>query len=436
MIGSVILFSIIYAVIISEKIERTVVVFCGAFLMIVLGFISYERALQTIDMNVLCLLAGMMIVVHILALTGIFEWFAIQTAQLARGNGLLIFLGLLNITAVTSAFLDNVTTLVLIAPVTLLICQLLELDPVLFLIFEAIFSNLGGTATLIGDPPNVLIGSQGHLPFVAFIDHLTPAVMACMVIISLLIIPFFRKHLYVSPQSRNILYKANPARAIVDPDLLKKALPVFFLILVGFFAGHSLHLEPGYVAIVGAIVMVLFTGKSIHVALKSVEWETLAFFTGLFILIGALAEQGVFKWAANAVFSLSQGNLLAATMLILWFCGMFSAIVDNIPVVLAMIPLIQAIIPQFADTLGIGSDTAALTEKVADPLWWSLALGACLGGNGTLFGAAANIVTAQIARKNGYPISFKRFTVYGFPTMVTSLVISSLYIFIRYFALR
>mgnify|MGYP000864351495 CR=1 FL=1 len=436
MLSSVILFAIIYAVIISEKIERTVVVFSGVFLMLALGFIPYDKALHTIDMNVLCLLTGMMIVVHILAETGVFEWFAIQTAQVARGNGLLIFLGLLNVTGVVSAFLDNVTTLVLIAPITLLICQLLELDPVLFLIYEAIFSNLGGTATLVGDPPNVLIGSQGHIPFMAFIDHLTPVVLICMTVISLALIPIFKSRLRVSPRARAILRKADPAKAIVNPRLLKQALPVFLLILVGFFAGHTFHLEPGYVAIVGAVLMLLVTRQPIKPALDAVQWETLAFFTGLFILIGTLAEQGVFEWAAKEVFSLSRGNLLAATMLILWFCGFFSAVVDNIPVVLAMIPLIHAIIPEFASTMGIDAQSPLLTTKVADPLWWSLALGACLGGNGTLFGAAANIVAAQIAKKNNYPISFNRFTSYGFPTMVASLAICSGYIYVRYFVLQ
>ncbi|MBP9003289.1 MAG: anion permease [Candidatus Hydrogenedentes bacterium] len=240
-----------------------------------------------------------------------------------------------------SAFLDNVTTLVLIAPITLLICQLLELDPVLFLIYEAIFSNLGGTATLVGDPPNVLIGSQGHIPFMAFIDHLTPVVLICMIVISLALIPIFRNRLHVSPRARAILRKADPAKAIVNPGLLKQALPVFLLILVGFFAGHTLHLEPGYVAIVGAVLMLLVTRQPIKAAMDAVQWETLAFFTGLFMLIGTLAEQGVFEWAAKEVFALSHGHLLAASMLILWFCGLFSAVVDNIPVVLAMIPLIH-----------------------------------------------------------------------------------------------
>ena len=436
MISSVILFAIIYAIIISEKIERTVVVFFGVFVMLILGFIPYEEALHSIDMNVLCLLTGMMIVVHILAETGVFEWFAIQTAQAVRGNGLLIFIGLINVTGILSAFLDNVTTLVLIAPVTLLICQLLELDPVLFLVYEAIFSNLGGTATLIGDPPNVLIGSQGHIPFMAFIYHLTPVVLLCMVLSSLLLIPIFGKRLHVSDRARAILNKADPAKAIVNPGLLKKALPVFLLILVGFFAGHTLHLEPGYVAIVGAIVMLLVSRQPIKPAMDAVQWETLAFFTGLFMLIQTLAEQGVFEWAAKEVFSLSNGNLLAAAMLILWFCGMFSAVVDNIPVVLAMIPLIHAIIPEFATKLGVDPQSPLLMTKIADPLWWSLALGACLGGNGTLFGAAANIVAAQIAKKNNYPISFNRFTMYGFPTMVFSLAICSVYIYLWYFVLQ
>ncbi len=435
MIPSIAIFSVAYAVIISEKIERTPVSILGAALMIFCGLIPYSNALKCIDMNVVCLLVGMMIVVNVFTQTGLFEWLAISIAQKAHGNGLLIFLGLLNVTALISAFLDNVTTVVLIAPITILIAQILELRVLPFLVFEAIFSNMGGTATLIGDPPNILIGSQARLPFNQFIFHLTPIVLICMAVVSAILAVVFRKSLRVAPEARARLLIAVPARAILDPVGLRRGGVVFFFILAGFFLGHSFQLEPGFVALAGAVIMVLVCGKNLHSNFIKVEWETLMFLAGLFIMIGALEYQGLFEKASEVVFSLTKGHFFIAVMVVLWFCAIFSSVVDNIPVVLAMIPMISAMIPEFAADLGYAGRPELVQACVADPLWWSLALGACLGGNGTLFGAAANVVISQVAKKNGYPISFMAFTREGFPIMLVTLVLCSGYIYVRYFLL-
>jgi Na+/H+ antiporter NhaD/arsenite permease-like protein len=384
-------------------------------------------------MNVVCLLVGMMIVVNVLTQTGVFEWLAISIAQKARGNGLLIFLGLINATAFASAFLDNVTTMVLIAPITILIAQILELQVVPFLVYGAIFSNLGGTATLIGDPPNVLIGSQAKLPFNQFIIHLTPIILICMAAVSVVLALALRKTLRVRPEARARMVLADASRAIVDPRGLRRSGVVFALILAGFFLGHPLGMEPGFVALAGAVVMVLVNNRSLHESFRHVEWETLAFLAGLFIMIGALEHQGLFEKASAAVFSVTKGHFFVAVMVIMWGCGIFSSIVDNIPVVLAMVPMIRAMIPEFAADAGWSASPEMVQAYIADPLWWSLALGACLGGNGTLFGAAANVVTSQLAKKNGYPISFMAFTRKGFPVMILTLTLCSVYVYLRYF---
>ncbi|HRZ84462.1 MAG TPA: SLC13 family permease, partial [Candidatus Hydrogenedentes bacterium] len=286
MTAGIAIFAAAYALILSERVERAPVAVLGAAAMVFCGLIPYRAALKCLDMNVVSLLAGMMIVVSVLARTGVFEWIAVSIAQKARGNGLLIFLGLLNITAFVSAFLDNVTTVVLIAPVTILLTQILELSPLPFLVYEAVFSNLGGTATLIGDPPNVLIGSQAGLPFNQFIAHLTPVVLLCAVVVSGVLAVVFRGSLRVSPGPRARMTVADPRRAILDAAGLRRSGAVFAGILGGFFLGHPLGLEPGIVALAGAVVMVMVNRIPLEEGLRQVEWETLAFLGGLFVMIG------------------------------------------------------------------------------------------------------------------------------------------------------
>jgi len=436
MTTAVAIFAVTYVFIATEKMDKTIAAMLGAAAAVFSGQIGYAQALAKIDLNVIYLLVGMMIIVHILATTGLFEWIAVSAAQKARGRSLPLLFLLLLVTGTLSAFLDNVTTVILIAPITILITQILELPTVPFLILEAVASNIGGTATLVGDPPNVLIGSQTHLTFNDFLIHLTPVVLVIGLVSLGLVYLVLRRALVVSEAARARIMAAQPERAITRPGRMILALGVFFLVLVGFFLSHLLGIEPGLVAIAGAFLMTLVCGLKPHDVLRDVEWGTIFFFLGLFMLIGCLEHVGLFERLGHAILDLTRGDLLWTCLALLWFSGFCSAIVDNIPLVMAMIPVIRSVAPLFAAQAGIGSaeDPAALA--LIEPLYWSLALGACLGGNGSLIGASANVVIAQIARRNRYHLSFWDFTRYGLPLMVVSLAVSSVYIYLRYFLLE
>ena len=432
MLIPIIVFLVVYFFIATEIIDKTIASLIGAGLMIGLHLVGYEEALHAIDLNVIFLLVGMMIVVNTLTDTGVFEWLAIKLARLAKGNGLVLAIFFMLLTAVLSAFLDNVTTVILMAPITILLCQLLEIPAVPILIMEAVFSNIGGTATLVGDPPNILIGSQTHLSFNDFLINLSPPVLVMLVLLLGVMALMFRKTIKTTEQTRRRIEQSRPEKAILQPLVLKKALIVFGLILAGFFSGRLLDIEPGIIALVGAMVMVLVCKKDIHHSLVHVEWNTILFFAGLFMMISALEHSHVFEKMGDFILHICGGNLMATALTILWFSAIASAIVDNIPLVMAMIPLVKGIIPVFARQMGI-DDPMLIQLQIAEPLLWSLALGACLGGNGTLVGASANVVIAQVANRNGCPITFWSFTKYGFPFMIASLLIAHLYIYLRYF---
>lgn len=433
MIGSLIIFTITYVFIASEKIDKTAAALLGAAAVIMLGYVPYEAALEAVDLNVILLLVGMMLVMNFLSETGVFEWMAVVIAKRAKGSGPKIFLMFLFATAILSALLDNVTTVILMAPITILIAEMLAIPAAPFLILEAIASNIGGTATLIGDPPNIIIGSRAGLSFNQFLYNLAPIiVLMCLVLFPALSF-VFRRNLVVTDVARTRIERTRPELAILDPQGLRRGLVVFGLILLGFFVGRALHIEPGIIAIAGALVMGIVCGKNLHHALEKVEWATVFFFIGLFMLIGALEHNGLFEWLGEFIFDVTGGDYLMTVMVILWFAAISSAIVDNIPLVIAMIPLIQNIVPQFAERMGV-TDPAVVQASIAEPLFWSLALGACLGGNGTLVGASANVVVTQIARRNNYPVTFLGFTAYGAPVMVVTLVFSTVYLYLRYFA--
>jgi len=423
---------VVYFFIATEIVDKTIAALIGAGLMIGLHLVGYEEALHAIDMNVLFLLIGMMIVVNTLTDTGVFEWLAIKLARLAKGNGLVLAIFFMALTAVLSAFLDNVTTVILMAPITILLCQLLEIPAVPILIMEAVFSNIGGTATLVGDPPNILIGSQTHLSFNDFLVNLSPPVLIMMVLLLGVMALMFRKTIKTTEQTRKRIEQSRPEKAILQPAVLKKALIVFGLILAGFFGGRVLGIEPGIIALAGAMVMVLVCKKDLHHSLVHVEWNTILFFVGLFMMISALEHSHVFEKMGDFILHICGGNLMATALTILWFSAIASAVVDNIPLVMAMIPLVKGIIPVFAQQMGLDNQ-ALIHAQIAEPLLWSLALGACLGGNGTLVGASANVVIAQVANRNNCPITFWSFTKYGFPFMIASLLIAHLYIYVRYF---
>lgn len=434
MLVSIIVFLIAYALMVSEKLDRTAAAILGAAAVLLLRVVPYEAALESIDLDVVFLLVGMMVVVDILAQTGLFEWVAIYIAQRARGNPVLILMGLLAATALLSAFLDNVTTVVLIAPITILITQILELPTAPFLILEALFSNIGGTATLVGDPPNILIGSRGGLSFNEFLMHLSPIVVLCMFVIFVGILLLMGGTLKTTPELRERIMKAKPLRAILDPWRLKRGLIVFFLILIGFSASRFLAVQPGIIAIAGAFIMVVVTRSNLRASMEKVEWETILFLIGLFMLVGALEHNGLFEMVARVLFGLTDGRLFATALVVLWCSALLSAFFGNIPVAIAMIPLVHSLIQSTEVTLNLHQMPDIVNEYVAHPLWWSLALGACLGGNGTLFGAAANVVVAQVAKRNGYKVGFADFLRFGAPVTLITLLLSSVYIYVRYFA--
>ena len=426
------IFILAYIAIASEKMDKTIAAMIGAGLMVAFHVADFTEMLGKVDLNVLGLLIGMMIIVNVMATTGVFEYLAVLIARQTRGNGVLVTVEFLLATAIISAFMDNVTTIILMAPITILITQLLGLPTVPVLILEALFSNIGGTATLVGDPPNILIGASCNLSFNDFIINLAPVVLLIMAVCLGAVVLLMRKKLQSNPDSVVQVQLTQPRRAILDPARLKRSLIVFALVLLGFFTSRLIHLEPGLIAICGAFVMVPVCRLELAHMLEKVEWNTILFFCGLFMMVGALEIDGVFTLLGEHMVSLTRGNFALTMMIILWGSAILSAIIDNIPLVISMIPLINSIVPVFARQMGIEADTEAIRQQISEPLFWSLALGACLGGNGTLIGASANVVISQIAHKNNYKLSFKDFTCYGAPIMVLSVFISMVYLFLRY----
>lgn len=414
------IFLVSYAFIVSEKIHRTIVAMIGGALMILLGIVDQEVAIHHIDFNTLGLLIGMMILVTITADTGIFKYVAIWSAKKVKGNPIHILIALAFITAVGSAFLDNVTTVLLMVPVTYSITRQLNVDPVPYLITEIIASNIGGTATLIGDPPNIMIGSSvEELSFLDFIYNLS-AISFLILFISIGILALiYRKHLKTNEELKARIMELDERDEIKDKRLLKKSLAVLGLTIIGFFIHQIIHVESATIALTGAFLLLLLTDEHyLEEALAKVEWTTIFFFVGLFVLVSGLMETGVISLLADASIELTGGNVTATSILILWISSIASAFIDNIPFVATMIPMIKEM-----GSLGITN---------LEPLWWSLALGACLGGNGTLIGASANVIVAGIAAKERTPISFVKFMAVGFPLMLLSIVIANVYIYFRY----
>ena len=428
-------FVIAYGLIISERIHKTIVGLAGAAIMIVLGILTQEEAFNSVefgvDWNVIFLLFAMMVIINIMRPTGVFEYIAIKSAKLAKGRPFRIMAIFCVVTAFISAFLDNVTTVLLIAPVTLLICQALEIDVIPYLITEAIASNIGGTATLIGDPPNIMIGSKASLTFMDFINNLSPIIIIVLAAYVLTLWIVFAKRLTVREELRIRVMAMNEKEAIKDRGLLIKSLVVIILTMTGFVFHGTLHMEPATIALSGAAVLLLISGtKDPHKLFAEVEWSTLFFFIGLFIIIGAVVKVGLIKLLSVKLLALTHGSLFGTSMAVLWFSAFASAFVDNIPYVATMNPLIIDMAKQLWPDL---SGTALLHNPGLMPIWWSLALGACLGGNGTAIGASANVIVVGIAEKMGRPISFGRFMLYGMPLMIESVVISMVYIWLRYY---
>ncbi|MBD0384701.1 ArsB/NhaD family transporter [Paenibacillus sp. WST5] len=414
------IFLLTYGMIIAEKIHRTIVAMIGGVLMVVFGVVDQESAMHHIDFNTLGLLIGMMIIVSITAETGLFKYIALIAAKKAKGDPVRILVSLVLITAIGSAFLDNVTTVLLMVPVTFSITRQLRVNPVPFLITQILASNIGGTATLIGDPPNIMIGSAvKELTFMAFINNLAPVVVVIMAVTIPIFIFLFRKQIQTTPDLKQSIMRIDEKEVITDRKLLNKSLSILGLTIVGFFLHQLFHLESATVALAGAFLLLLLTGEhTMEEAFTKVEWTTIFFFVGLFVLVSGLVETGIISKLAAQAIELTGGNPIATSMLILWLSAIASAFLDNIPFVATMIPMIQEM-----GNMGIEN---------LEPLWWSLALGACLGGNGTLIGASANLIVAGMSGKEGHPIKFVTFMKYGFPLMLLSVALANIYIYFRY----
>ena len=422
--------AITYATIMSEKVNRAIIALIGAGVMILVGVLDQDEAIRGIDFNTLGLLTGMMILVSISRRSGMFQYLAVWSAKAAKAHPAGILLILQITTAVLSAFLDNVTTVLLVVPVTLAICTTLKVPSYPYLFSEIFASNIGGTATLIGDPPNILIGSQAGLSFNDFVWHLTPVIIVVMLVQALIIHIVWGKDLRASEEAEHAVMMMKPTDSILDWRLLWQSLAVLAAVMLAFVFARPLNLEPATIALFGAAVLMLLdnwahdsekASHSIHSTFGDVEWITIFFFIGLFVVVHGVDVGGLLTLLANKLVAATGGQLSTTGYAILWASAVLSAIVDNIPFVATMIPLIKNMAP----ALG-GADHI-------QPLWWCLSLGACLGGNGTLIGASANLTVAGIGERNGVPFRFMTYTLYAFPMMLVSVAICHIYLWLRYF---
>lgn len=415
MFFAVALFLLVLAVIASERVDRTKVALIGATLVVLTQTLDQEGAVEAIDWNTIGLLTGMMVMVRLTEATGVFTWLAIRSGQWSGGRPLAVVLAFSVTTAVLSAFLDNVTTVLLVVPVTFLLADALDIDPIPLIIVEIMASNVGGTATLIGDPPNILIAGHTGLSFGAFIANLAPIVVVTMVVIVPGLYLAFRSRLQVTPKARERLLGLDARGSIDDPQEARRTVPILVLTIIAFFLHKALHLEPATVALAGASIMLLVSRQPMQETIGGIEWPTLFFLIGLFVLVGSLEETGALGEVADGIASVTGGDRVAELLGVLWAAAAGSAVVDNIPFTAAMIPVV--------DELGGAED---------DAYWWALALGACFGGNATIIAAAANVTASGMAARAGSPITFMTFLRYGLPVTAVSLVLATAYVMLRY----
>ena len=427
---SVAIVIISYVILFTEKVNRAIVALLGASIMIFAGILTQQTALKGIDFNTLALLIGMMSIVSISEKSGMFQYVAVWAAKKVRANprGLLVVLAL--VTSFFSAFLDNVTTVLLIAPVTFQITRKLNITPYPYLVLEIFASNIGGTATLIGDPPNILIGSSLGLSFTDFLFELSPIVIVTMLVLAFGFDLIWGKRLVTTEANKETVMSINEKDCITDKSLLKKALTVLFFVIAGFMSAEHLHIANGTIAIAGAAVLLLLytIGESheereqkVENILGSVDWTTIFFFSGLFVIVYGLEVTGVLALMGEKFVEMTEGSIEKATFLILWSSAIISSAIDNIPFVATMIPMIKSM----EESMG--------GREAMMPVWWALSLGACFGGNGTLIGASANVIVAGMAQREGHPISFIGFLLWSIPTMLISVFIASVFLEIQYF---
>jgi Na+/H+ antiporter NhaD/arsenite permease-like protein len=414
---AVAIFAAVLALIASERVHRTKVALLGAVAVLLTQTIEQHTAIDAIDWNTLGLLAGMMLMVKITEPTGVYTWLAIKAGQLSRGRPLWVVVSLAGTTALLSAFLDNLTTVLLMVPITFLLADALDIDPIPLVVIEILVSNIGGTATLIGDPPNILIAGATGLSFMSFIVNLAPLALITFAVVTAGLYLVFRRRLQVAPEARARVMELDARRSIEDMDELKRTVPILVGTIVLFFAHQALHLEPATVAMTGATVMLFVSRQSLERSLAGIEWPTLFFFIGLFVMVGALEETGAIDEVAQGVASLTDGDRTAELLGIAWVAALGSGVVDNIPFTAAMIPVV--------DQLQSGNSGD-------DAYWWALAIGACFGGNATIIAAAANVAAAGMAARAGRPIGFLYFARIGVPVTLVSMIIATAYIGVRY----
>lgn len=410
------IFVVTYGVIATERVHKTLAALAGGVAMVLLGIVSQERAFEEIDLNVIFLLTGMMILAGIIRKTGVFGWLAVRAARFAGGDPYRILVVLSVITAVASAFLDNVTTVVLVGPITLFLATRLGLNPFPFLVSEILASNIGGASTLIGDPPNILIGSAANLDFAAFLFHMAPLAALLLTVYLVAARWLFRHLLTVDPDLRAGFLELNERDMVTNPALLRRSLVVLGLTLAGFLLHGVLGLEVATVAMTGAVVLMLVARQSPEEVLRDVEWPTLFFFVGLFMLVAGVIEIGTIDALAEGILALTGGALAGTSFLVLWASAALSGVIDNIPYTATMIPVVERL----------------AEGQPNDALWWALAIGADLGGNATIIGASANVILAGMAEREGHPITFGAFLRYGLPVTVGSMVIATVYVWLRY----
>lgn len=416
-IVAVAVFVVVMITIMTEKLHRSLAAITGAMIVLALHVMPFDAAMEHIDFNTLGVLLGMMLFVSVVKLSGVFEFLAIKCARLAKGDPWKIMLLFVLLTAVLSAFLDNVTTVLLIGPMTLTVCKLLDVNPIPFFMTEILASNIGGTATLIGDPPNIMIGSAAGYSFFDFILYDAPAVAIILVAILGVFYALYGRKMNVDDEHKARIMELDEHAQIKNRRLLKQSVVMTALVVVGFMAHGALGLESCIIALGAAGIVMLISGESIEEALSNVEWTTLSFFAGLFVIVGALAETGVIGMLANGLIDATGGNVFITMLVLLIGSAVISSFLDNIPFVATMIPILLAM---------------ESTGMDVTPLWWAVSLGACLGGNGTLIGASANVVLSDISKKHGYEITFAKFFKTGFPIMLLTILIAGVYLVVRF----
>lgn len=415
---SIVIFLLVMAAIVSEKVHRAAASLAGAVILLATHVLTVDSAIEHVDVNTIGVLVGMMLFVAVVKNSGLFEYIAIKSAKLTHGKPWAIMAVFAIITAVLSAFLDNVTTVLLVGPMTLAITSILNVNPIPFMLTQILASNMGGTATLIGDPPNIMIGSEAGLGFADFILNTAPVVVIIMAVSLLCFYLMFGRKLKVSDDAMQAVMELDENRAIKDKSLLIKSVVMIGLVVIGFMFHSSLGMESCTIALLAAVIMMIIGKQDAEDVIMGVEWSTILFFIGLFVVVGGMEETGVIDQLATLLIGMTGGNMVLTMLIILWVSAIVSSFLDNIPFVATLIPMILAI--------------QAESGMDVTPLWWALSLGACLGGNGTLIGASANVVLSGISNKNGYPITFMSYLKVGFPMMILSVAISMVYLLLRF----